>query len=272
MANRSQTSLPPHTQIAPVVPLYHRVYTALRQQLIDGAFAPGKPLPGELKLAKDHAVGRVTLRRALQQLESEGLIVRRPGAGTFPAKPRMPQRSRAQLHGWLEPVVSVADGTGVQDFSFDMVQAPVEASEALELTPGAYVLRIRRTRLVDGEPVIFATIYIPEHYAHLFSAETMDKRTTTEVLEASGVPLATIDQSLSARVCDGIVAGCLGLTIGTALIFVRRTLRDIDGHPVEYFESYYRPDRYEYRQRLSRIDDTDTERGGWLAVSATGQG
>lgn len=266
MANRSRTTLPPQTQIAPVTPLYHRVYTTLRQQLVDGVFEAGAPLPGELRLAKHHAVGRVTLRRALQQLESEGLVVRRPGAGTFPARPRATRKSREHLHGWLGPIVAVADGTSVQDISFETVQAPAEASDALELKPRSPVLRIRRMRLKQGEPVIFATIYIPPTHAGLFSKETMDQRTTTEVLESSGVPLATVDQALSARICDGMVADALKLAIGTALIFVRRTIRDLDSRPVEYFESYYRPDRYEYRQSLSRIGASSADSGGWLTV------
>jgi GntR family transcriptional regulator len=262
MANRSRTTLPPQAQIAPVTPLYHRVYTALRQQLVDGAFEPGEPLPGEPRLAKLHAVGRVTLRRALQQLEAEGLILRRPGAGTFPARPRPVRRRSDNLHGWLGPVVAVADGTSVRDLSFEMVQAPPEAAEALELKPRTQVLRIRRMRIKQSEPVIFATIYIPQAHAGLFSRETMDQRTTTEVLEQAGVPLTIVDQSLSARICDGLVAEALGLSIGTALIFVRRTLRDDHDRPVEYFESYYRPDRYEYRQRLSRANDASSQ-DGW---------
>jgi GntR family transcriptional regulator len=266
MANRSRTTLPPQTQIAPVTPLYHRVYTALRQQLVDGLFQEGQSLPGEPKLAKHHAVGRVTLRRALHQLESEGLIIRRPGAGTFPVKPRSIHKSRDNLHGWLGPVVAVADGTTVKDISFETVQAPLEAAEALELKPGSSVLRIRRMRLKGGEPVIFATIYIPERHAGLFHKSTMDQRTTTEVLENSGVPLTAVEQSLSARICDGMVAESLGLTIGTALIFVKRTIRDTDNRPVEYFESYYRPDRYEYRQSLSRANSASETSGGWLTV------
>ena len=266
MANRSRTTLPPQTQIAPVTPLYHRVYTALRQQLVDGRFPEGEPLPGEPKMAKLHAVGRVTLRRALQQLEAEGLILRRPGAGTFPARPKgLPRRRRDNLHGWLGPVVAVADGTSVKDLSFEMVQAPPEAADALELKPGTKVLRIRRMRVKRGEPVIYATIYIPQLHAGLFSEATLDQRTTTEVLEQAGVPLTTVDQSLSARTCDGAVAEALGLSIGTALIFVRRTLRDDDDRPVEYFESFYRSDRYEYRQRLSRTQSGDPETQGWSA-------
>jgi GntR family transcriptional regulator len=271
MANRSRTGLPPQMQLSPMTPLYHRVYTTLRQQLVDGLFEAGQPLPSEPKLARFHSVGRVTLRRALQQLEAEGLILRRPGAGTFPARPKARRKRHENLHGWLGPVVAVADGTSVKDLTFETVQAPPEAAEALELKPGEKLLRIQRMRLKHGEPVIFATIYIPPEHAGLFSRETMDQRTTTEVLEQSGVPLTIVDQSLSARTCDGPVAEALGLSIGTALIFVKRTLRDDQDRPVEYFESYYRPDRYEYRQRLSRTGKGASAEDGWSSFDAESQ-
>ncbi|MEI8267222.1 MAG: GntR family transcriptional regulator [Betaproteobacteria bacterium] len=67
---------------------YHQVYLVLREQLQEGRFAQG--LPGELALTQQFGVGRVTVRRALEQLVQEGLIVREAGRGTRPVQPASP--------------------------------------------------------------------------------------------------------------------------------------------------------------------------------------
>ncbi len=67
-----------------VTPLYHQVYVALRQKIRDGLMDMDQPLPGENQLAGEFGVSRVTIRKALANLELEGLITKRPGIGSFP--------------------------------------------------------------------------------------------------------------------------------------------------------------------------------------------
>ena len=74
------------------LPKYHQVYLVLAEQLNEGRFADG--VPAEMQLAKDFGVGRVTVRRALERLVSDGLIERSPGRGTVP---RAPEIGRAHV-------------------------------------------------------------------------------------------------------------------------------------------------------------------------------
>src|SRR5512140_2906121 len=96
---------------APPLPKYHRLYLVLREQLQEGRFGEG--LPGELALADQFGVARVTVRKALAQLAADGLIAREPGRGTVPLD--RPRRSAggparppgAPLTGLLENIVSM---------------------------------------------------------------------------------------------------------------------------------------------------------------------
>lgn len=235
-------------------PLYHRVYTALRQKLMDGIHAEGEPLPGEPTLALHYGVARVTVRRALAQLEADGLVRRKPGAGTFASKPAgIKHAPRENLGGWLDPVLAAAEGTGARELSMGRVKAPARVALALALRPHTLVLRIERVRTRKGQPFIHTVIYIPESHAVFFENKKLDLRTTTAILEQSGVPLATVDQVISATACDDASARALGIAVGAPLILVKRVLRDDGDTPVEYFESVYRPDHCEYRQSLRRI-------------------
>lgn len=234
-------------------PLYHRVYTALKQKLTDGIHAPGEPLPGEPTLALQYGVSRVTVRRALSQLEAEKLVRRKPGAGTFASKPAGPKpATRENLGGWLNPVLAAAEGTGARELAMGRIKAPARVAQALALRPHTPVLRIERVRTRKGQSIIHTVIYIPESHAVFFENKKLGSSTTTAILERSGVPLAAVDQVISATACDGASARALGITVGAPLILVKRILRDDSGTPVEYFESVYRPDHCEYRQSLRR--------------------
>jgi GntR family transcriptional regulator len=254
MANKSlkNQSSADHSLLA--TPLYHRVYTALRQKLMDGTHAQGEPLPGEPTLALQYGVARVTVRRALAQLEAEGLVRRKPGAGTFASKPAGPKSApRENLGGWLDPVLAAAEGTGARELAIGRVKAPARVALALALRPLTMVLRIERVRTRKGLPFIHTVIYIPESHAAFFENIKLDTRTTTAILEQSGVPITTVDQVISATACDGASARALGIAVGAPLILVKRVLRDDSDTPVEYFESVYLPDHCEYRQSLRRM-------------------
>ena len=103
------------------LPKYHQIYLVLREQLQEGRFADG--LPGELALMRQFAVARVTVRRALELLEGEGMISREPGRGTRPVPPAAThandaggdgENSRAHLTGLLENLVSMGLRTSVK--------------------------------------------------------------------------------------------------------------------------------------------------------------
>ena len=105
------------------LPKYHQVYLSLREQLNDGCFAEG--LPGEMALMRQFGVARVTVRRALEQMASEGLIHREPGKGTRLAEksasnaPNFGSADRgAQLTGLLENLVSMSRRTSAGAFGW----------------------------------------------------------------------------------------------------------------------------------------------------------
>ena len=110
------------------VPKYHRVYLVLREQLAEGRFARG--LPGELHLMKEFGVARVTVRRALERLATEGLIERAAGRGTVALAPAAPARvsalpgpQKAHLTGLLENIVNMGLRTRVKVLDCEVLPA-----------------------------------------------------------------------------------------------------------------------------------------------------
>lgn len=240
------------------LPKYHRIYLVLREQLEDGLFAAG--LPGELALMQQFGVARVTVRRALGQLAQEGLISRTPGRGTWPVAPAAPAGSgadeaplRTRLTGLLENLVSMGLHTSVKVLDVDTVTASAAVAAALQLPAGAAVQKAVRVRSTREGPLSHITTYVPADVARRFGRRELARKPILLLLEESGVKVGRAEQSISARLADAEVASHLDLSVGSALLAVRRVIFDEQERPVQWLHGLYRPDRYEYQMQLSRV-------------------
>jgi GntR family transcriptional regulator len=263
------------------LPKYHQIYLVLREQLDEGRFTDG--LPGELALMQQFAVARVTVRRALERLAVEGLIAREPGRGTRPiapgdrpavAAPGLRHRAgsavkSAGLTGLLENLVSVSLNTTVRVLEVGVVFASEPVARALDIAPGGRVQKAVRVRSTAEGPLSHITTWVPQALAAGFGARELADKPILMLLEASGVHVGRAHQTLSARLADAQVAEHLGVSVGSALLAVRRLVFDTRDRPVQYLHGLYRPDRYEYQMQLSRVGDIDAK--VWVGREATAQ-
>ena len=236
------------------LPRYHQIYLVLRDQLLAGRFAANLPMPGELELAGQFGVSRVTIRSALDRLVTENLIERFRGRGTFPRAPAksMATGARPKMSGLFDNLVALGLKTTARVLEFVLIKAPSDVAEALRIAPAGTVQHAIRVRSYNGGPVSHITTYVPEHLARGFGRRELAAKPMLTLLEASGVKVASADQSMSARLADANVAQWLEVDLGAPLIAVSRLVYDKAGQPVQLLRGLYRPDRYEYRMHLSR--------------------
>ncbi len=240
---------------------YHQVYLVLREQLHEGRFAQG--LPGELELARLFGVGRVTVRKALGQLDSEGLIVREVGRGTRPTQAG--QRNGAgitrsgvapsatRLKGLLKNIVTAAQSSSVKVLEWRLIAAPADLAEALHMKEGARLRKVVRRRSVPESPVALLTTWLPHQLMRDISRADLAGAPMLQLLEQSGVELGRAVQTVSARQADTVAAAQLQVAVGSALLSVRRLVYDIHDQPVQLLHGLYRPDRYEYYLELTQV-------------------
>lgn len=245
------------------LPKYHQIYLVLREQLREGQFAAG--LPPEIALSKQFNAGRVTVRRALEQLAAEGLIIRQAGRGTRPAPPpaepaalRAHQGGKAsRLTGLLEKIVNMSLRTSVKVIEWRTIEAPRDVAQALQIPVGAKVKKgVRRRSLAEG-PLSHITTYVPEDLASRFGRSDLARKPILRLIEESGVELGRAHQTVSARQADAAVAAELDVAVGTALLAVRRLVFDANDRPVQWLHGLYRPDRYEYQMDISQVGSSD---------------
>lgn len=247
--------------VALPLPKYHRIYLVLREQLQEGRFAQG--LPAELVLSRQFGAGRVTVRRALQQLASDGLIIRQAGRGTRPAQndtanpagllDRNGSNRPSRLTGLLEKIVSASLRTTVKVLEWRTISASASVAQALQVPLGSKVKKGVRRRSLPNGPLSHITTYVPEPLARGFGRRELAQKPILRLLEESGVELGRAYQTVSARQADAAVAAQLEVAVGTALLAVHRLVYDTSDRPVQWLHGLYRPDRYEYQMEVSQV-------------------
>ncbi len=208
-------------------------------------------MPTEQDLLREFGVSRVTIRRSLAEIEREGLIRRVRGSGTYPLDASANNSSRTNISGLYENLATLGQTTKARLLRFENVPTPsiVRAQEPLF---GASALLIIRVRSIGRQPFSYMLSYLPESSARHFRKDRLGNQPLLMTLEMSGVSPASAEQSLSAKAADADIAAALQIPVGSPLIYMRRLSRDRAGAPIEFFESYYRPDRFEYKMTLSR--------------------
>jgi len=246
------------------LPKYHQIYLVLRERLEEGLFAGG--LPGELALMVQFSVARVTVRRALERLSDERLISRNPGRRTLPIPPAAvhedhlkKNKSRANLHGLLENLVTMGLHTKVKVIDVATITASTKVAEALQVKLGDLVQKAVRVRSTREGPLSHITTYIPADIARQFGARELAKKPILVLLEESGVKVGRAHQTISAGLADNVLAEHLGISVGSALLAVRRLVYDDTDKPVQWLHGFYRPDRYAYEMELSRVGSIDAK-------------
>ena len=261
-----------------LLPKYHQVYLVLREQLAEGRYAGG--VPAEMRLMEQFGVARVTVRKALERLATEGLIARAPGRGTVALQPRPPtstaadrggstpgqgrEGTRAQLSGLLENIVTMGLRTAVKVVSCEIVSATDAVAQQLAIEVSAPVQKAVRVRSTREGPLSHITTHVPAALARGFGRRELARKPILVLLEESGVRIGRATQSISARLADATVAPLLGVNVGSALLAVNRLIRDDQDRPVQWLQGLYRPDRYQYEMQLSRVGEVDAKL--WLST------
>ena len=230
-------------------PLYQQVRDTLVRRLIAGSWTPGMMLPSEYQLASELGVSQGTVRKALDAMTAEHLLLRRQGRGTFVA---VPEEGRIMFQFFR----LVADG-GERLFPQSRVlsrvraTASVEDRERLALAEGAKVWRIDRIRQLGDTPVISERITLPTApFEALAEMAEIPNNVYALYSEKFGITIAKAAEKLKAVVADAAIAGQLGCALGHPVLAVERVALALDDRPIEHRISYCLTDSFHYRADL----------------------
>lgn len=229
-------------------PLYVQLRRRIEAGIDTGALAPDTALPPERDLASLTGLSRVTVRKAIADLASRGLVVQRQGSGSWiaPARPRVEQQL-TRLTSFTEDMARRGLATETRWLERGLFLPGPEERAALGLAEDSQVARLARLRLADGRPMAIERASLPpEILPNPLSVQT----SLYEVLGGSGhAPMRAV-QRITAVNIGPDEAALLGLAPGAAGLSITRLSYLADGRVVEFTRSLYRGDAYDFVAEL----------------------
>jgi len=234
-------------------PLYVQLHDQIENAIQAGDIKPGEPLPSERLMAEMSNVSRITVRKAVQALVNDGLIVQRQGSGTSVApKVQRVQQSLSRLTSFSEDMSrrgSTVQSNWLEKGLFD--PSPRE-TVALGLSTNSQVARISRLRIADGVPLAIERASLSPQF--LPDPENVG-RSLYSYLEKLGCKPARAIQRISASNINMADAELLVVEEGFAGLNIERTSYLPTGQVVEFTRSIYRGDAYDFVAELEIGDD-----------------
>ncbi len=234
---------------------YLRLYSVLSQALSEGHISVGQALPSELRLMREYAVSRSTVRRALARLEAEGRILRKRGSGTY-AQKQGPAPVPAQGSPALNGNAAVPVVTDYRTIAVERIATPGFLARELPGF-GNTVLLIRLIGYAGREPLVLETAYMPQAIGRRVMRRQLKGRpgrVADRLADKGGAILAclgrrgmSLEREFAALPADPVTANSLGLAVGAAILNIRTVARDSKHHILAYINLLHRPDRYEAR-------------------------
>ena len=232
------------------LPAYRRIQQAVEKRIESGELKPGEQVESERELARIHGVSLMTARHALKEMEREGRVECRRGAGTFVALPKIHFN---KLVSFSEHVAGRGFLPHSRVLEASAGRADDEISAHLGLVPGAELFKLERLRQADAQPFAIETCYVSAEQFPGLLARSLERRSLFRTLEDEyGVRLAYADEDLDATGADPRTARLLGVPRGAPLLRIRQILYSTDGKPIAYTLGLYRSDRHSLSIRRFR--------------------
>jgi len=233
-------------------PLYQQIKALITSSLQSGEWKPGELIPSEVELAGRYKVSQGTVRKAIDELAAENLVVRRQGRGTFVATHH---EARAQYRFLrLMPDSGEPHSADNRILEVRRLRAPAEVARLLELRAGDSILFIKRVQSFDGAPTIVEELWLPGALFRGLTAERLSeyKGPMYGLFETEfGTRMIRATEKIRAVGADSATAGLLGVPEHTPLLSVERVSFTYGDKPVEVRRAFYLTDHHHYRNELN---------------------
>jgi GntR family transcriptional regulator len=234
------------------IPLYHQLSQSLLAQITNGEFEPGDALPPERELTQAFDVSRITVRRAIDELENEGYVRRVQGKGTFVAPPRI-QRGILKLTSFSEDIAALGMRPGSKLLTLRQEPAQTRVARELRLSEGATVWFVERLRFADADVVGLNLSYLALPDSVTLSRDELEKEVSLwKVLADKGIVLKESDKVIGAIAAEDWHAELLEVRERTPLLQVEGVAYSEAGEPIEFHQIITRADRYKYHLHVTR--------------------
>ncbi|WP_339234423.1 GntR family transcriptional regulator [Oceanobacillus sp. FSL W7-1281] len=229
------------------IPLHVQLKKIIEQKIYNGDYT--EKIPSERELMDEHYVSRSTVRQSIEQLVREGILVRKPGKGTFIAV-RTINDWLGSLHSTSENIEKMGMAPGARLVASQEIDLVGRLKEVTGLDKAHHFKRIR---YANDIPMGIERHYYPVALGKKLSQFNLDEEAFYELLERElKVNTFQAEQEIRAGISTRDDSELLNIPEGTSIIIAERKITDVHGAFVEFERAYYRADMYSFKITLSR--------------------
>ncbi|MDD7512649.1 MAG: GntR family transcriptional regulator [Clostridiales bacterium] len=230
--------------------LYRYVYSALLEDILGGKYKVGCVLPSEKDLEQRFSVSRITIRRAVDDLQKDNIVLKQPGIGTLVLDNKIPLQLSG-ISGFRDENTHLSEWTSSILISCKKIHPALKVRTALQLNGSTLVYCLERIRLLKNERVGFHRAYFPESIVTIpegyFSHE---KASLYDLFKAKDLYPYKAHERISAILPSDEIVRYLKIDKNLPVLFKERQTFSKENRPIEFVEVYYRGDRYQYEVQI----------------------
>ena len=225
-------------------PLYEQVIRKIKADISEGVYSVGDRIPSEMELCELYGVSRITVRKALEIMNKNGVLARKQGKGTFVSEPGNARELRqiSSFHTACEEVGKKASTRVIYART-----APVEEQDRIELNlpKNCRIVETCRVQLADGVPVMLEINRFPMAYSYLLDCDL--NGSLYNLLNGYGIEPKQAMHDISLVKADTTHASALNVETGTPLLYLHEVIFDQKGRPLHTSRQYIRGDKFTLR-------------------------
>lgn len=235
-------------------PLYHQLFFALSEKIKSGEVPTNSKLPAEQCFIQALNISRITVKRAINDLAAAGLVRRQRGSGTVVIYNPAIQPVRGSFENLDELLTDLGLNTEAELIERVALSAPDHIANNLKIEPGSEIEKAIRLRRLENQPFSYIITYVPNDIARNYTDQDLRSQPLLQLLKRAGVKISHAEQTISAISAEPAVANALGVTVGSPLLYIHRTMYDADDRPVQDIFAHYRPEKFQYHMILKDVE------------------
>lgn len=228
-------------------PLYDQLVDILRDK-IENEMEPGDLLPSERELSERYGLSRTTVRLALKELETLGLISRKHGKGTFVSDLSGGAMDLTTNYSFTEQMLEAGREPKTVDLDFETRDASKTVADRMNLHLGDKVLYMKRLRFADGVPMMLERTYVPARLFMGLTRESLAGKSLYAIIENDyHESIRVAEEEFFASVARKNDADALGISEGAPVLQLSRVTYNQKNEVIEYTHSVARADQFKYK-------------------------
>jgi GntR family transcriptional regulator len=240
------------------IPYHYQLTEIIRKLISQEQWKPGDKLPSEREFCETFEISRITVRKALDSLASEGLIQTNKGIGTFVSEQKYLEKWASFPIGFTDSLAEQGYRIETQVLTFETIPFTEKISKELELSPGDLVLHLHRLRFVAQVPILIVSSYLPHYLVPEIEKINFTHKSLYQVLRSNyGLTIDKVKRGIEAVAATEKEAKLLHIELGAPLLQIESTSYTPEGKPIEYFIAKRRGDRTRFEFELSKPPSFD---------------